>query len=529
MSKALIFAFVFLMDRFVGLFTPRVSTHRILLMPGIEPFRWAAGRWRAWRTFEMAAKRVPAYKAFLLERGVPGRLSLNGNTLAEAFAALPEMDKDSYIKRWPIPARSVNGVLPRHGVVVDESSGSSGVPTSWVRGLDERLATRQLLQVGFSRTAETLTRQPFVLNCFSLGAWATGMNVSTSLTDVTMIKSIGPDRNKVIATMLEFGTDYTYIILSYPPFLKALFEDDRINWEAYDIVAAFGGEGISENMRAHITKYAHSAFGSYGASDLEINLAIETDYTVALRQAIAANPDLSARLTRQAEYGVLPMIFQFNPYDYLMETNEDGELVVTIVRKENVNPRIRYNIHDRGHVMRVRDLNAVLKEFGLGHVIKQQFLDLPLLFHYGRSDLSVDFNGAVVAPDAVRDVLSGDQALLSAVENHRLVSFEDDHGDRQLHIALQLTGKASKEGTLDEAAYRTYIVEQLRRMNGDFNNAILTSPDTSLPTVAFYPLHTGPFRSDGAKLKNEYVWQLGPSAPQDWDLDLTYRVEKNPA
>jgi phenylacetate-CoA ligase len=361
LSKTFIFAFVFLMDRFVGLFTPRVSTHRILLMPGIEPFRWAAGRWRAWRTFEMAAKRVPAYRDFLFERGVPGKLSLKGKTLAEAFAALPEMDKDTYIKRWTIPARSVDGVLPRHGVVVDESSGSSGVPTSWVRGLDERLATRQLLQVGFSRTAETLKKQPFVLNCFSLGAWATGMNVSTSLTDVTMIKSIGPDRDKVIATMLEFGTDYTYIILSYPPFLKALFDDDRIDWEAYDIVAAFGGEGISENMRAHITRYAHSAFGSYGASDLEINLAIETDYTVELRQAIAANPALSERLTRQAEYGVLPMIFQFNPYDYLMETNGDGELVVTIVRKENVNPRIRYNIHDRGHVLRVRDLNAVLK------------------------------------------------------------------------------------------------------------------------------------------------------------------------
>ncbi|WCI08645.1 hypothetical protein PJ267_00015 [Arthrobacter sp. OVS8] len=192
-----------------------------------------------------------------------------------------------------------------------------------------------------------------------------------------MIKSIGPDRDKVIATMLEFGTDYTYIILSYPPFLKALFDDDRINWEDYDIVAAFGGEGISENMRAHITKYAHSAFGSYGASDLEINLAIETDYTVELRRAIATNPALSARLTKQAEYGVLPMIFQFNPYDYLIETNEGGELVVTIVRKENVNPRIRYNIHDRGHVLRVRDLNSVLREFGLGHIIRQQFLDLP--------------------------------------------------------------------------------------------------------------------------------------------------------
>jgi phenylacetate-CoA ligase len=250
---------------------------------------------------------------------------------------------------------------------------------------------------------------------------------------------------------------------------------------------------------------------------------------VELRQAIAANPALSARLTRQAEYGVLPMIFQFNPYDYLMETNADGELVVTIVRKENVNPRIRYNIHDRGHVLRVREVNAVLKDFGLEDVIRQQFLDLPLLFHYGRSDLSVDFNGAVVAPDALRDVLSSDQTLLAAVENHRLVSFEDEQGNRQLHIALQLTAKATHERTLDEAAYRNYILEQLRKMNGDFNNAILTSAESSLPTIAFYGRRTGPFTSDGVKLKNEYVWQLGPSAPQDWTLDLTFRAQKNPA
>ncbi|GMA34095.1 hypothetical protein [Demequina litorisediminis] len=134
-----------------------------------------------------------------------------------------------------------------------------------------------------------------MLNCFSLGAWATGMNVSSSLTEITMIKSIGPDRDKVIHTMREFGPDYTYIITAYPPFLKALFDDDRLDWSQYDIVTAFGGEGISESMRAIICEHAAAAFGSYGASDLEINIAIETDFTVALRQAIAASPELSAQ------------------------------------------------------------------------------------------------------------------------------------------------------------------------------------------------------------------------------------------
>jgi len=523
--KPFIFAFVWLQDGVVRLLTRGITTHALLLGPGIEPLRWTLGRWRAWRTFEMAARKVPAYREFLAERGVSGKLSAKGG-LAASYARLPEMDKDSYIKKWTIPARSIGGVLPRHGVVVDESSGSSGEPTSWVRGPDERLATRQLLQVGFARTAKTLTKQPFVLNAFSLGAWATGMNVTTSLTEVTMIKSIGPDANKIVATMKEFGTDFTYIILSYPPFLKSLFEDTRLDWEQYDIVAAFGGEGISENMRSHILRYAHSAFGSYGASDLEINVAIETDYTVELRRAIAQSPKLAKRITRQGEYGVLPMVFQFNPYDYLIETNDGGELIVSIVRKQNINPRLRYNIHDRGHVMRLRDLRPILDEHGLGRLNRLQFLDLPLLFHYGRSDMSVDYNGAVVAPDALRDVVYTDPVMLTAVANHRLISFEDERGDKQLHIALQLTEQAGDGSGHDLAKWRTFVVAELRRINGDFNNAILTSADVTLPTIAFYPWRSGPFAGDGAKLKNEYVWHLTAADVADAALDLSSRAAK---
>ncbi|WP_307807485.1 CoF synthetase [Naasia sp. SYSU D00948] len=521
MRRALLFAFMRIVDAVVKPLTYSVHTHKLLLAPGIEPWRWALGRLRGWHTFELAARQVPAYRAFLAERGFPRRLRFRGS-LAAAFATIPEMDKDSYIKRWSIPERSFGGRLPRRGVVVDESSGSSGVPTSWVRARPERLATRRLLQVGFARTASTLTKQPFVLNAFSLGAWATGMNVTSSLTEATMIKSIGPDRNKIIATMKEFGTGYTYIILSYPPFLKALFDDDRLDWSQYDIVAAFGGEGISENMRSHILRYAHSAYGSYGASDLEINLAIETDFTVALRRAIAEDPELAARVSKLGEYGVLPMVFQFNPFDYLIETNGAGELVITIVREQNINPRIRYNIHDRGHVMRVRDVMPILRRLGHQAVIDQKFLDLPLLFHYGRSDLSVDYNGAVVAPDALRDVIYGDPTLVEAVENHRLISFEDERGDRQLHIALQLTEAATARGMLDEERFRRLVVAELRRRNGDFHNAVLTAPEGTLPTVAFYGYRTGPFVRDGAKLKNEYVWQLGAGETARWNLDLTH-------
>ncbi len=519
-----LFGLLALIDFVVRQLTRKVSTHRLLLGPGIEPLRWLLGRARAWRTFHKAARRVPAYGEFLKEAG-HGRSLARGVPLAEALSLIPEMDKATYIKRWSITERSVGGRLPRRGVVVDESSGSSGIPTSWVRGPDERLATRQLLQFGFWRTSRTLTKQPFILNCFSLGAWATGMNVSASLTDISMIKSIGPDPDKVIHTIEEFGPHYTYVITAYPPFLKALFDDDRLDWSQYDIVTAFGGEGISENMRALITQHAYSAYGSYGASDLEINIAIETDFSIALRQAIAAKPRLAEMLTKKSEYGVLPMVFQFNPFDYLMETNKHGELLVTITRDTNINPRIRYNIHDRGHVLRMRELDGVLKEFGLMHLTKLRITDLPLLFLYGRSDMSVDFNGAVVAPDTVRDVLFGAPDLAEIVTNHRLISYEDDAGNRQLHIAFQLT-----EGTVapDEAEVGRRVFAALRESNGDFSNAIRTAPDGTLPTFGLYQFREGPFAQDGQKLKNEYVWVLDVGQIDQWNIRAGFTAPRQP-
>lgn len=524
MKRLLAFAFLAVLERVVRLFMPRVGTHRILLAPGIEPLRWKLGRLRAWRTFERTARTVPAYRQFLAERGFPHRLDTRGGVEA-ALLTIPEMDKDSYIKRWSIPERCVGGRIPRRGVIVDESSGSSGTPTSWIRGPRERQATRQILQLGYSNTAKSMKHPPFVLNAFSLGAWATGMNVTTSLTDVSMIKSIGPDKNKIIQTMQEFGPNFTYVILSYPPFLKALFDDDRIDWSQYDIVAAFGGEGISEGMRDRILQVAHSAYGSYGASDLEINLALETDFTVELRRAIAESPELAKRISKRAEYGVLPMVFQFNPFNYLIETNDKGELLVTIARAENLNPRIRYNIHDRGHVLRVSELEPVLKELGYGRVMKSKLLDLPLLFHYGRSDLSVDFNGAVIGPDSLRDVINAHELLLGIVENHRLISFEDAGGDRQLHLAIQLVEGRDPVG-LDAGALAAHVFAELRRANGDFHNAVLTSDDAMLPTLAFYRFREGPFEGDGAKLKNEYVAHLEAAEAEAAGLDLRIVAEK---
>ncbi len=494
------FFYVYLQDAFVNVAASNLRTHRFLFVKHIESYRWRLGYWRAWRTYYRAMRKVPAYSRFV-KANTKQLPSWNGWSLS--LDVIPSMDKQNYIKQYSIEDRSYGGKLPTKGVVVDESSGSSGTPTSWVRGPYERMLIRIILQIVFAQQAVS-TKPTFVINAFALGAWATGMNVSASLTEVSIIKSTGPDLDKIIHTLQEFGTKYSYVILGYPPFLKNLADDERIDLSAYEIAIGFGGEGMSENMRRYLQKSFTSVTGSYGASDLEINIAVETKFTIKLRNAIEQNKALAGELIKTG-YGVLPMIFQYNPHDYVLETNESGELLVTIARKENINPRIRYNIHDRGHVLRLKELKPILKKYGLGHLATHLHIDMPLLFHYGRSDLSIDYYGAVVTPDTVREVVYDDTELAHNFETYRLISYEDDHANKQLHIAIELKDGFTLNDTKVKAAE---ILAQMRAHNGDFNYVCTIAKDNTKPTVHFYEFATGPFAHDKAKLKHEYVTHL---------------------
>jgi len=146
--RRLIFLWVAVQDLVVGRLSRNLSTHRMLFTPGVENYRWVVGRWRAWRTFEMARRRVPAYREYL-ESVAPG-VSVRLDGWIPDLTGIPEMDKASYITAYGIEARCLDGVLPRRGVVADESSGSSGSPTNWVRARDERNAVRLILQATFA-------------------------------------------------------------------------------------------------------------------------------------------------------------------------------------------------------------------------------------------------------------------------------------------------------------------------------------------------------------------------------------------
>jgi len=466
--------------------------YKLRFVRGAESVRWGLGAWRAWWIYEYARRRVPAYHEFAA--GAP-------RAFAADFTAVPEMDKESYVKAFPLEAQCVGGEIPNTGVVVDESSGTTGKPNNWVRGPDERRAVKKMLNVALH---EQLGREPlFVINAFALGPWATGMNVSASVVDMAILKSTGPELEKIVATLRDFGPRYRYLISGYPPFLKTLVDQGDVDWEAYEIYAAFGGEGISEAMRDYLARAFRKVYGSYGASDLEINIAAENDFTIALRRELEGDAELRAALAWPDEQ--LPMVFQYSPLDYYVETNPDGELVVTLLRPTNVSPRVRYNIRDRGHVLRFPELERRLARFGRSpaEFAGGSRTDLPLLFHYGRADQAVAFYGCKVTPADVESAVYSIPELAGLVDSFALLVHEDENVDKRLTIALELAeGKRAPDSA---GNLRGGFLSRLTEVNQDYREAARFIPAGGEPELEFHALGTGPFAGNDIRLKKRYI------------------------
>ena len=139
-----------------------------------------AGR-RSAEAAEAAAHRalatVPAYSDFVGQ--VPPRAPA-----AQWLRALPVADKKSYIDAYPLAARCRHGTLPVTAAELDESSGSSGrrIPGSGPRPSSSRCAGNSPSWSATSSRANRTPGRPVVtINGFSMGAWATGTNVSHAL------------------------------------------------------------------------------------------------------------------------------------------------------------------------------------------------------------------------------------------------------------------------------------------------------------------------------------------------------------
>jgi len=475
------------------------ATIKLIFIPGFNRIRAFNAKARAYDEFVKAKRYVPAYRAFLKSKNFSGP-SFSG--IVPNIDEIPITDKENYVKIYSMDARCVHGKVPTTGVIIDESSGSSGTATNWARGKKERARNSKFIKFGLHNL---MGNDPvFIINAFALGAWATGINITMSCEKFSMLKSLGPDKIKIENTLKKFGTEHKYIILGYPPFLKLLVDNSDINWKAYNVSFIFGGESMSEGMRDYlIEKGIKKVYSSFGASDLELNISSENDFTISLRRLLRANAQLRERILKYT--GALPMLFQYNPSDFLIESSEIGELIITICRPDYIAPKVRYNIHDRGHVLQINELYSILKELNIdvSKLIKPQ-TDLPILLHYGRADMTVSFFGSNISPTDVQEALYNLPSLVNNVNSFCLNTHEDKEGNKQLVVSFELQ-ENKNQSSIDLLKTQSEFFEQLTKTNQDFREAKRMTTNRDQTVIYIHDFGQGPFANNDIRIKAKYI------------------------
>ena len=453
------------------------------------------GRKRAELAAQRAWRSVPAYRDFLAKNGL--------KSPEVPLEQLPVMSKDSYIRAYPTKDRCLGGDYIAPGVAIDESSGSTGRPYNWVRGIRER--SRMRLEMARMLGWAYGERPRIAINAFSMGAWATGVNVGEALEIHSVVKSTGPDLEKICHTFEFFGPGPGYFLCGYPPFLKLLVDTLRSRGfplQDYEMHALVGGEGMGEELRRYLLRDFRTCYSGYGASDLAMGIAVETPESVRVRGLIYEKPDIRAVLL-DGDHRV-PMVFQYNPMTHYMEVNAEGELIVTLNYSHVLSPRIRYNIGDEA---RLYSRAALLKKLAeLGHHVesdREDLLPFPYLFLFGRRDSTISIMGANIYTDDVERVLYGLPEICSGLASFMIRVAEKADGSVRPQLDVEWVHETPPELPLELLAER--IGRELEALNSDFRNAKNEYAEVLRFVLLVHGLGSGPFAGNSRRIKHRYL------------------------
>ncbi|MER5511613.1 hypothetical protein ABT052_40830 [Streptomyces sp. NPDC002766] len=423
--------------------------------------------------FRRVAATVPAYGAFLAERGVDP----DAVRTLDAFRALPLTDKESYHHRYPLAERCRDG-RPADLDIVAVSSGSSGRPTLWPRSvLDELHIARRFEQI-FADAFRAAERSTLAVVCFPLGTWVGGLFtagcvrlLSAKGYPVTVVAP-GNKPEEILRVLPELapGFDQT-VLLGYPPFLKDVIDTGAasgLDWSRYAVKLVFAGEVFSEEWRdivgarAGLSDPVRDTASLYGTADAGV-LGNETPLSITVRRFFAARPDAAREVFGDAR---LPTLVQYDPGSRYFEQHE-GTLVFT---GDSGVPLIRYHIADEGGVIPHAEMLRICADHGFDPVAAAgtDSRGLPFVYVFGRSLFTVSYFGANIYPEnvsvgleqpGVHDWVSG-RFVLEVVE--------DESHDRQVRITVERA--PGKDG--DPALVARSVRDQLRRLNSEFANYV---------------------------------------------------------
>jgi len=432
------------------------------IKPELVEFR---ARQRVVGAFHLAARRVPAYRQMLAERGINHE---EIKTFEDFQKRVPIIDKKSYVlpHQHQVGELCVEGKLNNVGVVVT-SSGYTGEPTYWLRSHDELDTVALNTLFGFHNYYRYHLRHTLVLNCLYIGIYIAGYRFAQAVQRIarenTTIANPGIDFDMALSVLKKLHSYYEQILLvGFPPFIKGLVEKALgagVPLDKKTVHVITGGEGFGEAYRTYVAKLLNidlnnpetgTIISSYGAADIDLNLFFETPETIFIRRAADKDEELR-RMIFGEDIDTLPMFFQYVPVMTFVENadpegEESGQLIITTSNTETKMPLIRYDIHDVGQAVPFRRVMEAIEKRGLK--MPRRPYHMPFVTLVGRK-ASISYNGANIYPEYIQDAILKDEEMSEKLTGlFRLRVDTDESLMQRISIDMQLKENVAPDDAL---------------------------------------------------------------------------------
>lgn len=472
-----------------------------------------SGQRRALHLFQLAARRVPAYRDFLYKNNI------QPDSIQEwsDYNKVPPVSKKNYLKIYPLEKLHWEGSI-RKSMVWTSTSGSTGFPIFFSRdqALDTQYAT--ILNDFLRNSSYGYKSSTLVIIGFGMGVWIGGLITYQAYQLIGKYTGIpisiitpGVNKEEILKILQKLGHHYNQIILvGYPPFLKDVIDEaivEKIPLHRMHLRLHFAAEAITESFRNYLSEKIkinniyRDIINIYGSADLGA-MAYEGATSILAKRLALKKKELFTSIF--SNISKTPTLAQFNS-NYIFFEAEKGALLLT---GNSTIPLIRYNIGDNGGTFSFKNLTVSMKENHIHffqEAKKEKILsainEMPFVYVYERSDFSTNLYGINIYPEVIREALLDKFLTHFLSGKFTMLTKLDSHQNQYLEINLELI-KGQKRKKDFFLKVLSSIEQHLRERSSEYRElSTKLRKKNQLIKVLFWPFGYKPYFIQGIKQK----------------------------
>lgn len=464
-----------------------------------EEYWLKRGEHRALKLFHQMATRVPAYKDFLKKH------HLNHNTIKNIkdFKKVPLISKDNYLRKYPLEKLCWDGDLQNKRTIISSTSGSTGMPFYFPRGQEQDLQYAAVAEMYLRDVFDIHKKSTLYIDAFPMGPWIGGVFTYSAIRIIAergnyslSIITTGISKEEIIKAVKKFGKKYDQILIGcYAPFLKDAVDDgvrQGLRWQNYNIKFIFSAEGFNEHFRDYIIKKTGLAgpfltnLNMYGTVDLG-TMAHETPFTILIRRLALKKEKIYKEIF--GNIFKLPTLTQYLPELFYFEEVDRG----LVCSSYSGLPLVRYDLKDHGGVIKKNILLKILKKNKINFLkqtrkerIKNTVWNIPCVYVYERSDLSVSIYAFQVYPETIRRALQSKKIEDSVTGKFTMMVKYTKNLNQYLEINVELKGEVLPSERMRKMV-GNLIMRHLLNENSEYRKTHSEINEKIYPKVILWP------------------------------------------